>query len=106
MRGQFDTAKKENRRKADEAEARKKVKAVSSNKLAGGLNAFMSNFDYIDSSIEVLDHSQDLSWELVEGGTWNETNKQSEQAMSEKFKVLLKLAASRVSPLSPLPWRL
>ena len=54
----------------------RKSKVVSSNSLPGGPNAFASNFDYIDSSIEVLDHSQDLSWELVEGGTWNETNKQ------------------------------
>jgi len=51
---------------------------ASSNSLAGPY-AFVSNFDDTDSSIEVLDndHSQDLSWELGDGGTWNETNKQS-----------------------------
>jgi len=41
--------------------------------------ASVSSFDDIDSSIEVLNHSQDLSWELIEGGTWNETNKQSKK---------------------------
>ena len=55
----------------------RKSKASSkfSNSLAGS-DAFVSNVDDIDSSIEILDHSQDLSWELVEGGIWNETNKQ------------------------------
>ena len=49
--------------------------SVSSSCLAGPY-AFVSVMeDSIDSSIEVLDDSQDLSWELAEGGTWRESNK-------------------------------
>ena len=52
-------------------------KGISSNRLAGPC-ASVSNIDDIDSSIEILDDSKDLSWEFVDvdGGTWNE-NKQS-----------------------------
>jgi len=57
----------------------RKIKA-SSNSLAGPY-AFVSNFDETDSSVEILgdDHRQDLSWELGDGDTWNETNKQSKK---------------------------
>ena len=75
----------------------KKGKEVSSNKL----NAFMSDFDYIDSSIEVLEHSQDLSWELVEGGTWNETNKQNKKGARkspEKSETLLSSSKKHYGP--------
>ena len=60
------------RKKLDQKPTRE---SVSSSCLAGPY-AFVSVMeDSIDSSIEVLDDSQDLSWELAEGGTWRESNK-------------------------------
>lgn len=79
----------------------RKSKVVSSNSLPRGLNTFVSNLDYIDSSIEVLDHSQDLSWELVEGGTWNETDKQikkKERKSPKKFETLLSSSKEHHGP--------
>jgi len=75
----------------DEEETRRKPtrKSVSSSCLAGPY-AFVSVMEVsIDSSIEVLDDSsQDLSWELAEGGTWRETNKQNGKV--EKKELLAK----------------
>ena len=74
----------------NEGETRRKPtrKSVSSRCLAGPY-AFVSVMeDSIDSSIEVLEDSQDLSWELAEGGTWRETNKQNGKV--EKKELLAK----------------
>jgi len=82
----------------NEGETRRKPtrKSVSSSCLAGPY-AFVSVMeDSIDSSIEVLEDSQDLSWELAEGGTWRETNKQNgkvEKELPAKQNVHVKGAA-------------
>ena len=96
----------------NEEETRRKPtrKSVSSSCLAGPY-AFVSVMeDSIDSSIEVLDDSQDLSWELAEGGTWRETNKQNgkvekkelfaEQNVHVKGAAQAKLSKRKQAPLA------
>ena len=89
--------------------------SVSSSCLAGPY-AFVSVMeDSIDSSIEVLDDSQDLSWELAEGGTWRESNKlngkveKKELFAKQNFHVKgaaqAKLSKKKQAPLASI-WKL
>ena len=90
--------------------------SVSSSCLAGPY-AFVSVMEVsIDSSIEVLDDSsQDLSWELAEGGTWRESNKlngkveKKELFAKQNFHVKgaaqAKLSKKKQAPLASI-WKL